>query len=216
MNIYKDDESLEVDMKWGKVKTEPCDTVFTVRAGQSWVEHASLPESMSSSCLPLDSLPPGGDRDCWAVTHEIVNSLNVKRMTVSLVHSVPLLMSCVEVCVDSQLAVVAHTVGPDTVGQMKELGLDTMFQGVPWRAIIVKDSQGDFAVYVAGWREVRRGRRGFPGNPGHFCMVSYNLRTGRRHTMAIHLSENQIVELPGVKVDWQSGQILVRKGSRHD
>ena len=23
MNIYKDDESLEVDMKWGKVKTEP-------------------------------------------------------------------------------------------------------------------------------------------------------------------------------------------------
>ena len=210
LSVNKNDSRLSVDMKWGGLTLEPSDCVLMVETGL-WTPYGHLPHTIPSSCLPLDSLPSNRDSACWAVTHHIVNNQREKKMTVSLVHSVPLLLSSVHVYVGANLVAVAHTVGPDTLGLLPDLGLEDMFQGVPWRAVLIKDSEGDFTVCVGGWRGMRTGRRGVPGDPGHFLMTSLNLRTGNKDTLKLNTSKTSLVDLPGLKVDWKSGKILVKK-----
>ena len=125
------------------------------------------------------------------------------------------------------MAVVAHSVGPDTIGAMEELELDTTFSGVPWRAMIIKDNEGDFGICVGGWRGVKKGvpgvrgsgnRKGIPGtpgDPGHFKMLYYNLRTKRLVSFSITSSNTRIRygDLEDLQVDWDSGNILVKKNS---
>ena len=47
-----------------------------------------------------------------------------KQLTVYIVHSLPLLMSVVQLFVGSQMAFVAHLVNADTVGSDKHLGVN--------------------------------------------------------------------------------------------
>ena len=49
-------------------------------------------------------------------------------MTIYIVHSLPLMMSVVQVFVASQMALVAHLVNADTVGSYKHLGVNFKVQ----------------------------------------------------------------------------------------
>ena len=121
-----------------KPKVEACDVVFSIKPGDFY--DCIMPETVASlwGPVPLERLPPGVDNTCRAVTHDIVNGLGEKKMSVHLVHSLPLVLSAVQVFAGSEMAVVGHTVGPDTVGQITQLELDTTFKGVPWRAFLIK------------------------------------------------------------------------------
>ena len=203
---------LSLELEWGPAWSEAWDTVFSIRPGVFY--DCVIPETVGSlwGPVPLERLPTGVDNTCRAVTHDIVNGMDEKKMSVYLVHSLPLLLSAVQVFVGSKMAVVGHTVGPDTVGQISELELDTTFQGVPWRAMVIKDNRGDVALCVAGWKGVKKAAAGRPGEPGYFSMVCYNLRTG--DVQRTRLSWRLSVELPGLSVDWDSGLILVTRDNQ--
>ena len=51
-------------------------------------------------------------------------------------------MSAVQVFVKDKMAVVAHLVGKDTIGHEANLEIDQQFKHLPWRAMIIKDNQG--------------------------------------------------------------------------
>ena len=203
--------------------------VFGIKPGSFY--DAIIPETVQSlwGPVPLERLPEGVDNTCRAVTHDIVTGMEDKRMSVYLIHSLPLVLSAVQVYVGAQMAVVAHSVGPDTIGAMTDLELDSTFDGIPWRAMIIKDNEGDFGICVGAWVGVKRGipgvkgsgnRKGIPGtpgNPGHFRMVYYNLRTKKQISTRIISSDTRkcFVDLEDVQVDWDSGSILVKKQSGH-
>ena len=145
-------------------------------------------------------------------------------MSVYLIHSLPLVLSAVQVFVGPDMAVVAHTVGPDTIGRERKLELDSVFEKVPWRAMLIKDNEGDFGICVAGWVGMRRGvpgvagtskTRGVPGKPGdhgHFKMVFFNLRTGNAQAIRLPTlsSGSMRMEAGQLKADWDGGKLLVK------
>ena len=113
-----------------------------------------------------------------------------KVSTVYLIHSLPLEMSAIQVFTGDKMAVVAHLVSADTIGHEPDLGLNSDFTHLPWRAMIIKDNAGDWGICAAAWKGMtsgkpgtpgrpgRRGVKGTPGNPGYFKMFFKNLRTG--------------------------------------
>ena len=122
------------------------------------------------------------------------------------------------------MAVVAHTVGPDTMGEIPQLELNTTFADTAWRAMIIKDNEGDWGVCVAAWKGVKkgvpgvkgtankRGTPGVPGHPGYFLMIYLNLRTMQTQRVRLNsTSHTQFVDLDELQVDWNKGNILVRK-----
>ena len=219
IKVRSQQDSLEVELEWGETWYEAWDTVFSIKPGAFY--DCIIPETVSSlwGPVPLETLPAGLDNTCRAVTHSIVSGLEEKKMSVYLIHSLPLLLSAVQVFVGSEMAVVGHTVGPDTIGEIAELELDTTFSNVPWRAMIIKDNRGDYAVCVAGWKGVRKavpgrpGVPGQPGDPGYFSMICLYLRTGA--VERVKLQSRLFVDLQGLSVDWDSGQILVTRDNHN-
>ena len=225
INVRSQQDSLQVELEWGDMKYEAWDTVFSIQPGAFY--DCIMPETVRPlwGPIPLESLPPGVDNTCRAVTHSIVSGVDEKKMSVYLIHSLPLLLSAVQVFVGSEMAVVGHTVGPDTIGEIAALELDTTFSNVPWRAMMIKDNRGDYAVCVAGWKGVRKavpGRPGTrsrqpvpgqPGDPGYFSMICLYLRTGA--VERVKLQSRLFVDLPGLSVDWDSGQILVTRDNQN-
>ena len=220
-------ECLQANLEYTDISREPIDMVFGIKPGAFY--DAIIPETVQSlwGPVPLERLPEGLDNTCRTVTHDIVTGMEDKRMSVYLIHSLPLVLSAVQVYVGSQMAVVAHSVGPDTIGAMSVLELDSSFAGKPWRAMIIKDNEGDFGICVGAWVGVKKGvpgvkgsrnRKGIPGtpgNPGHFKMLYYNLRTKKHITRRIVSSDTIkcYLDLEDVEVDWDSGNILVKKES---
>ena len=159
------------------------------------------------------------------MTHGIVNTAGEKVMSVYLIHSLPLVLSAVQVFVGPDMAVIAHTVGPDTIGRERMLELENIFEKVPWRAMLIKDNDGDFGICVAGWVGMRRGvpgvpgtskTRGVPGKPGdhgHFKMVFLNLRTDEAEVIRLPnlASGSMRMEAGQLKADWDDGKLLVRE-----
>ena len=89
---------------------------------------------------PVPCLPQV-DNVCKAVTHNIITECK-KVLSVYLIHSLPLKMSAIQVFVKDKMAVVAHLVGKDTIGYEANLEIDQQFKHLPWRAMIIKDNQG--------------------------------------------------------------------------
>ena len=116
----------------------------------------TIPENIETlrGPVPLDVLPPGVDNRCRAVTHRLIKQKSGKSSGISiyLIHSLPLGLSAVQLFVGDKMALVAHTVGADTIGCMKELYLDSMFSETGWRAMLLKDNNGDIGILVAAWK----------------------------------------------------------------
>ena len=54
----------------------------------------------------------------------ILNAEGERKMTAYLIHSLPLLMSAVQIFTGDQMAVVAHLVGLEQIGYEVELGMN--------------------------------------------------------------------------------------------
>ena len=61
------------------------------------------------------------------------------------------------------MCMVAHSVGNSTIGLLDKLNLDSVYRGCAWRAMLLKDSEGDVGVLVAGWTGAKPGVPGIPG-----------------------------------------------------
>ena len=75
--------------------------VFGIKPGT--FHDAIIPETVQSlwGPVPLERLPEGVDNICRAVTHDIVTGMEDKRMSVYLIHSLPLVLSAVQVSIVS-------------------------------------------------------------------------------------------------------------------
>ena len=80
------------------ISSTTIDTVFGIKPGSFY--DTIIPESVQSMWgpIPLERLPDGVDNTCRAVTHDIVNGMEQKKMSVYLIHSLPLVLSAVQVC----------------------------------------------------------------------------------------------------------------------
>ena len=80
------------------------------------------------------------------------------KLTVYLLHSLPLRMSVVQVFVGDKMACVGHLVTEATIGREQDLGLEDTFANAKWRAMIIKDNQGDWALCAAAWKGMKPGQ----------------------------------------------------------
>ncbi len=163
-------------------------------------------------------------------SRRIIDPSGKKVLTVYLVHSLPLEMSVVQVFAGARMAAVAHLVDASTVGALSLLGVGRggELEGKPWRAMLIKNAEGDWGVCAGAWLGMaagvpavppsrgRRGRPGVPGKPGYFKMFYVNLRTGDgdsfvmpRGFTTVHGRKYEF-SLPGLEVDLERGAILVR------
>ena len=218
--LKKEGKSLKFETKinFSNLSSRPTDMVFGIQPGS--FSDCIIPETVRTlwGPIPLETLPKGVDNKCRAVTHGIVNGMEEKVMSVYLIHSLPLVLSAVQVFVGDKMAVVAHTIGPNTIGKLE---LDPEFAGVPWRAMIIKDNEGDFGICVGAWKGLTNGVTGVegtkqievtPGLPGYFSMIFYNLRSGRVEKIRLptHFGKN-LLEMENLSVDWDEGLILAKK-----
>ena len=58
------------------------------------------------------------------VFDSIMNADGERKMTAYLIHSLPLLMSAVQIFTGDQMAVVAHLIGLEQIGYETELGMN--------------------------------------------------------------------------------------------
>ena len=87
---------LRAELDFSEISSAAVDMVFGIRPGT--FHDCIIPETVQSlwGPVPLERLPPGVDNSCRAVTHDIVSGTEDKRLSVYLIHSVPLLLSAVQ------------------------------------------------------------------------------------------------------------------------
>ncbi|XP_071745850.1 uncharacterized protein [Lepeophtheirus salmonis] len=175
--------------------------------------------------IPLQKLPIGVNNQCRAVTHGICNERSVREMTVYLIHSLPLLMSAVQIFVQDKMAVVAHLVGLEQLGYERELGMtnDVMKNDNTWRAMLIKDNEGDWGVCAAAWRGMKSGTPGVPGtkgnrgkpgtkgSPGYFALKFVPLRS-RRISSYVNLAnanKDYSFSIDALKVNLRQGTFSI-------
>ena len=99
-----------------------------------------------------------------------MNEKEEKVMSVYVIHSLPLMMSVIQIFVEDKMVLVGHLVGQDTIGYEESLGLATQAGlSAPWRAMLLKDNDGDVGICLAQWEGFKTGRPGVSGtrdNPG--------------------------------------------------
>merc|ERR1712083_444242 len=104
---------------------------------------------------------------CITATHKITRKENLRKsVNVHILHSLHLCLSAVQVFYGSKMAVVAHSVGPDTIRENK-------------RGMLIKGNDGDLGLLTAQWTGVMPTEKGIPGkrlgspkNQG-YCEINY-------------------------------------------
>ena len=104
-------------------------------------------------------------------------------MKVKVVHSLALRQSAVQLFVGNEMKIVSHIVGIDTIG-FEDL-TNAMETEHNWRAMLIKDNLGDWAICLGEWfgmqRGISNGRHSVRGNPGFFRVtISFLRKTAGR------------------------------------
>ena len=108
------------------------------------------------------------------------------------------------------MSVVAHLVGPDTLGTNE-------------RGMVIKDNDGDYCLVTGVWTGVQEGkkgipgtrnRRGVPGTPRNhgYCQIYYtNLRDPKERFSFEFRPSFTSITLKGLQLDLKSGKIRILK-----
>ena len=136
-------------------------------------------------------------------------------MKVKVVHSLALRQSAVQLFVGNEMKIVSHIVGIDTIG-FEDL-TNAMETEHNWRAMLIKDNLGDWAICLGDWfgmqRGISNGRRSVRGNPGFFRVTISFLRktTGPPGSKVVKRLDLQSISAPakiGVALQSRSGSIF--------
>ena len=76
-----------------------------------------------SSPLLVNIMKPGFQKYIFSSISRIINDKGQRVMTAYLIHSLPLLMSAVQIFSGDQMAVVGHLVGLEQLGYEKDIGM---------------------------------------------------------------------------------------------
>ncbi|KAK3102278.1 hypothetical protein FSP39_010151 [Pinctada imbricata] len=178
-------------------------------------EECIMPEFLEDlwGPVPLTRLPKGQDNKCNVASHRLRTTNGTVEFTVRTIHSLPCLMSVVQVFYHDKLSVVCHLIGPDTLPRRDQVTKKTKLTLTPSkgeRAVVIKNNDGDWAVLTGNWTGLRKGipgepgRRGIPGSPGHLKISLYKMATGKWARLSLKNWNNTkdfSFTLDGVHVD---------------
>ncbi|ELT88483.1 hypothetical protein CAPTEDRAFT_202493 [Capitella teleta] len=179
----------------GQPTIGPC--MLSLQSGP--FQSCTIPENAEKlwGPIPLPKRPVDNTNTCNVASHRLFNHAQQLMFTIRVIHSIPLMMSAVQVYHLDQMISVAHLIGTD------QLPTDDMIVGMKCptldysdgeRALIIKDHAGDWAIAVGRWVGFRKGVPGrpgipgtadsdpipgvpgVPGSPGHLSVFVYNLR----------------------------------------
>ena len=143
-------------------------------------------------------------------------------MKVKVVHSVALRQSAVQLFVGNEMKIVSHIVGIDTIG-FEDIGYCSTANAMEtehnWRAMLIKDNLGDWAICLGEWfgmqRGISNGRHSVRGNPGFFRVtISFLRKTagppGRKAVGHLDLSDpNRPLKVGNLTCHLETGKIQI-------
>ena len=143
-------------------------------------------------------------------------------MKVKVVHSVALRQSAVQLFVGNEMKIVSHIVGIDTIG-FEDIGYCSTANAMEtehnWRAMLIKDNLGDWAICLGEWfgmqRGISNGRLSVRGNPGFFRVtISFLRKTaghyGRKVVKHLDLSDpNRPFKVGNLTCHLETGKIHI-------
>ena len=90
-------DCIQANVEYTDISKEPIDMLFEIEFGTFY--DVITPETVKDlwGPVPLERMPEGLDSTCIAATHYIVTGKGDKRMSVCLIHSLPLVLSAVQV-----------------------------------------------------------------------------------------------------------------------
>ena len=114
----------------------------------------------------------------------------------------------------SQMAIVAHSVGEDTIGTDK-------------RGMLIKDNEGDYCLVTGEWTGVKAGIKGIPGTqstigvPGKpkkhgFCRFEYtSLRSPIEKVYFQYYPDLEILKFKGFEMNLKTGKLTILKREKN-
>ncbi|XP_067930110.1 uncharacterized protein [Watersipora subatra] len=153
---------------------------LTLKAGA--FSNVVMPETVEEMWgpVPLRRLPPGVVNHCTVANHALsVHGTGADLFTARVIHSQPLLMSCVQIYFRDRMVAISHLVGTEQLPEDDNMIIKspqtvvTLRRREGERAMLVKTSQGDKAIIFGHWANMVKGvpgtwyRRCVRGNPGN-------------------------------------------------
>ncbi|XP_046563454.1 glycine-rich domain-containing protein 1-like [Haliotis rubra] len=142
-------------------------SVFKLVVGQ--YETCIMPENVQQiwGPIPLSRLPIGVPATCSVASHKLLNHMKKVEFTCRIIHSLPLLMSAVQIFYHDKMAAVAHLVGPDQIPRPEQVSNTsrcvTLEPRKGERAVLIKNHSGDWGFVRGQWLGIRRGIPGVKG-----------------------------------------------------
>ncbi|XP_005098754.1 uncharacterized protein LOC101860571 [Aplysia californica] len=168
--------------------------------------------------IPLQRLPAHLENYCSVASHKLFNHTRRVVFTVRMIHSEALLMSAIHVFHGDKMTAVAHLVVgdqlplPTSVGEPKKCITLNPKEGQ--RAVLIKNSKGDWGVAVGWWDGYQKrttGRKG-SGSEGHLEIRFYHLPTHRWHYVSfdrLYSLATSKFEIGDCVVEFDSGFIEI-------
>ncbi|XP_052779826.1 uncharacterized protein LOC128217046 [Mya arenaria] len=180
--------------------------------------------------IPLPRKPTGGDNSCVVATHKFVNHTGQVTFSCRLLHSVPLLMSAVQVFFQGRITAVGHLVGSDQVPLPSQLSdSKKIFSLNPeegQRALLIKNQTGDWGLIRGQWTGFRKhqpaiaatkgkkAKKEVPWSPGTLSVSFYKCATGAwQHLTLPYQQENYKFNLQDAHVDLRTGTVEINSES---
>ncbi|ELU09248.1 hypothetical protein CAPTEDRAFT_200727 [Capitella teleta] len=154
------------------------------------VSHISLPKRMSDHCLQA--------------RHRLLSTGRQKRLGVLVLHSIPLMMSCVQIFTSDHMLCLGHLIGSDqlpSVAQIQNRTLPSIDRQIGSRAMLVKDHVGDYAIISAHWNGYEQNLDPLMTQPGSLVLTLHDLRNNKTTK---HQIKNDRLKIDDVTVDMTS------------
>ncbi|KAJ8299322.1 hypothetical protein KUTeg_023382 [Tegillarca granosa] len=178
--------------------------------------------------VPLPHLPENVQNECAVASHKVKSPRGEVVFTCRVIHSLPLLMSVVQIYYHDQLSVVCHLIGSDQLPKPNQANKPescvTLDPTQGERAVLIKNNKGDWGIMTGRWTGVckgvpgvkgtkhTKGKPGKPGNPGYLHVKLFKFSTNEWTDLSLESSfkrEDFKFSFDGIKVNMETGDITM-------
>ncbi|KAL4226738.1 hypothetical protein ACF0H5_014718 [Mactra antiquata] len=180
--------------------------------------------------IPLPRLPTGKDNHCIVASHKLVNHTGEVTFTCRVIHSLPLLMSAIQIFYHNRMTAVAHLIGSDQIPLPSQLSepkkIFSLNPGEDQRALVIKNKHGDWGLIRGQWTGFRKhqpavaatkgkkAKKEVPWSPGTLSISFYKCASGVwQHITLPYAQENFRFTIQDSNIDLKTGTIEVQSDS---
>ncbi|KAK3600650.1 hypothetical protein CHS0354_031563 [Potamilus streckersoni] len=193
-------------------------------------ERAVIPENVEQvwGPIPFSHLYPGTSNPCQVADHSLKSRTGQMIFTCRIIHSLPLLMSAIQVYHHDKTVAVAHTIGSDQLPLSTQVenqsSCMTLNPRANERAVLIKNARGDWGICLGKWTGFRKGIPGIkgpknsipgtPGSPGTLTINFLKIETGEWLKGELGYLRNKFkFNMESMEVDLKKGIIQVDTAS---